>query len=139
VWLESRTASGGQRHYQLDITSARAHAGASSGLSMEFCSLAEEYKCLSQNKSLLSLVPRPALSVMLTALLSAPAAGTRRRCPQLSIDISCPQGAQQQTRRPPLLLSIDGTDRRTYTRPLRRPCSAYYAGNISRIVIFVAY
>jgi len=42
--------------------------------------------------------------------------------PQLSIDIdiSCPQGAQQQTRRPPLLLSIDGTDRRIpdrYTDP----------------------
>jgi len=42
-------------------------------------------------------------------LLSAPAAGTRRR--QLTIDISCSQGAQQQTRRPSLLLSIDGTDR----------------------------
>jgi len=25
----------------------------------------------------------------------------------------CPQGTQQQTHRPPLLLSIDGTDRRT--------------------------
>jgi len=33
-------------------------------------------------------------------------------------------GAQQQTRRPPLLLSIDGTDRRTDARPLHRPCSA---------------
>jgi len=37
-------------------------------------------------------------------------------------------GAQQQTRRtPPLLLSIDGTDRqtdgRTDTRPVHRPCS----------------
>jgi len=32
---------------------------------------------------------------------------------QLSVDISCPQGAQQQTRRTPLLLSIDGTQRRT--------------------------
>jgi len=30
-----------------------------------------------------------------------------------TIDISCPQGAQQQTRQPPLLLSIDGKDRRT--------------------------
>ena len=35
-----------------------------------------------------------------------------------TIDISCPQGAQQQTRRPPLLLSIDGKDRRTDTGPL---------------------
>jgi len=33
--------------------------------------------------------------------------------PQLSIDIACLQGAQQQTRQLPLLLSTDGTDRRT--------------------------
>jgi len=33
---------------------------------------------------------------------------------QLSVDISCPHGAQQQTRRmPPPLLSTDGTDRLT--------------------------
>jgi len=32
---------------------------------------------------------------------------------QLSIDISCPQAAHQQTRWPLLLLSTDGTDRRT--------------------------
>jgi len=39
-------------------------------------------------------------------------AAERRRV--LSIDISCLRGAQQQTRRTPrLLLSIDGTDRRT--------------------------
>jgi len=38
-------------------------------------------------------------------------AAERRRL--LSIDMSYPQGAQQQTRRTPLLLSIDGTDRRT--------------------------
>jgi len=36
-----------------------------------------------------------------------------RTYPQLSIDIFCAQGAQQQTRRPPPLLSIDGTDRQT--------------------------
>jgi len=30
-----------------------------------------------------------------------------------SIDIACPQIPQQQTRRPPLLLSINGTDGRT--------------------------
>jgi len=35
----------------------------------------------------------------------------------LSIDISCPHGAQQQTRRTPLLLSIDGADRRTDGHP----------------------
>jgi len=37
-------------------------------------------------------------------------AGTRRRRSQPSIDISCTQGAQQQTSRT-LLLSVDGTDR----------------------------
>jgi len=48
--------------------------------------------------------------------------------PPLSIDIPCPHGAQQQTRRTPLLLSIDGTDRRTDertdARPICRPCCA---------------
>jgi len=45
-------------------------------------------------------------------------------CPQLLIDISCLQGAQQQTRCTPLLLPIDGTDRRTdHPLPLCRPCS----------------
>jgi len=47
-------------------------------------------------------------------------AGTRRQ-----------QGAQQQTSRTSLLLSIDGTDGqtdgRTDTRPFQRPCSAYAA------------
>jgi len=38
-------------------------------------------------------------------------AAERRRL--LSMDISCPRGAQQQTGRTPLLLSIDGTDGRT--------------------------
>ena len=33
-------------------------------------------------------------------------------------------GAQQQTSRTPLLLSIDGTDGRTDTGPIHRPCSA---------------
>jgi len=39
--------------------------------------------------------------------------GARR--PPLSIDISCPHGAQQQTRRTPMLMSSDGrrTDRQT--------------------------
>jgi len=46
-------------------------------------------------------------------LLSSPAAATRRRLRQPSINISCPHGAQQQTRRTPLLLLIDETDRRT--------------------------
>ena len=62
----------------------------------------------------------------------------RRRAagrPPLSIDISCPPGAQQQTRRTPLLRSIDGIDRQTHRRtdirPLHRPCSAYYADNVN--------
>ena len=40
-------------------------------------------------------------------------------------------GPQQQTRRPPLLLSIDGTDRQTDTRSL----TAYYA---DRVIISLA-
>ena len=43
--------------------------------------------------------------------------------------IPCPQGAQQQTCRPPLLLSIDGTDGRTDARPLHRPCCAGSVNN----------
>jgi len=44
----------------------------------------------------------------------APAPAARRT--QLSIDISRPQSTRQQTRRLPLLLSIDGTDRQTLDR-----------------------
>ena len=39
-------------------------------------------------------------------------------------------GAQLQTHRPPLLLSIDGTDGLTDARSLHRPCTAYYANNV---------
>ena len=50
----------------------------------------------------------------LDVTLPAFAAGRRRACSTwLSIDISCPRGAQQQTHRLPSLLTIDGTDRRT--------------------------
>jgi len=38
----------------------------------------------------------------------------------LSIDVSCPHGAQQQTRRQLLLLLIDETDKRTDGRALDR-------------------
>jgi len=45
----------------------------------------------------------------------------RDESPQLSIDISCPQGTQQRTGRPPLLLLfIDGTDTRTNGRTMDR-------------------
>ena len=82
-----------------------------------------------------------AAAVNVTLVASAAAAqccgvvllGARR--PPLSIDISCPPGAQQQTRRTPLLRSIDGIDRQTHRRtdirPLHRPCSAYYADNVN--------
>jgi len=47
----------------------------------------------------------------------------------LSLSISCPRSTQQQTRRGPLLLSMDGkerqTDRWTDAQSLHRPCSAY--------------
>ena len=69
-------------------------------------------------------------------LHGAPAAGTRCRRPRISIDILCPQGAQQKkTRRTPLLLSIDGTDRptdrRTDARAFHGPCCAYHAGGVN--------
>jgi len=40
------------------------------------------------------------------------AVAAERRRPPVSIDMSCPNGAQQQTRRTPLLRTNDGTDRR---------------------------
>ena len=56
----------------------------------------------------------------------------------LSIDISCPRGAQQQTRRTQLLLSIDGTDkqtdRRTVARPFYKLCSSYCAVTVKGIL-----
>ena len=55
---------------------------------------------------------QPRSSAVNTALPAF--AAERRRL--LSIDISWQRGAQQQTRRTPLLLSIDGTDRRTDER-----------------------
>ena len=51
----------------------------------------------------------------------------------LSIDISSPHGAQQQTRRTPLLRSNDGRHGRTKTRPLHRPCSAFCAGSANNV------
>jgi len=38
-----------------------------------------------------------------------------------------------QTQHMPLLQSNDGKDRRTDTRPLHRPCGAYYVGSISNL------
>jgi len=58
----------------------------------------------------------PHLLLSAGACSTAPAARS-----QLSIDISCPQGAQQQTRRPPLLLLIDGTGRQKEGRMDEHP------------------
>jgi len=75
------------------------------------------------NKSVFSLV-NTAVNMTLPAFAeerraAAPCCGAVAAVPYaLSIDISCPHGAQQQTRRTPLLLSIDGTDRRTDGRTL---------------------
>jgi len=66
--------------------------------------------------------PPSAVSVTLFAFACSTAPGTRR--PQLSTDVAFPRGARQQTRRMPLLLSIDGTDRLTDVRSLHKPCAA---------------
>jgi len=58
-------------------------------------------------------------------------AAERRRL--LSVDITCPRDAPQQTRRTPLLLSIDGTDGRTHRRADRRVVSNIGAGRILKV------
>jgi len=58
--------------------------------------------------------------------------GARR--PPLSIDISCPHGAQQQTLRTLLLLSSDGTDRQTDGRTPDRALR-YYASSADKLAI----
>ena len=57
--------------------------------------------------------PPSAINVTLSAFAA------ERWRPPLSVDISCSQGAQQQTRRPLLLLLMDLTDKRTEARPHR--------------------
>ena len=59
-------------------------------------------------------------------------AAERRRL--LSTDISCCRGTQQQTPRRPLLWWVDGTDRRTDTQPVHKPCSAYYSNSANRSI-----
>ena len=73
-----------------------------------------------------SVQPRPsAVNMTLPAF-----AAERQRL--LWIDIFCP-GAQQQTRRTPLLLSIAETD-----RPFHRPCCACYARSVSSLHLLEA-
>jgi len=50
---------------------------------------------------------------------------------QLSIDTFCQQGPQQQTRRPPLLLSIDGTDGRTPDRYVDLPAHTVSTASVT--------
>jgi len=73
-----------------------------------------------RNKSVLSLLRR--LSARRYPQLLRSAGAPAARCAQLSVDIAAAQGAQQQTRRPPLLLLTDGqTDgRQTDTQILLR-------------------
>ena len=54
------------------------------------------------------------------------------RQPPLLTDISCPPGAQQQTRRALLKRSIDGTDRQTDRGQFDRPCCACYASIVNK-------
>ena len=72
------------------------------------------------NQSMLTVVPRLSTRRYPHLLLSAGA------CSYQSISPAPAEGAQQQTSCTPLLLSIGGLDIRTDTRPLHRPCSAYY-------------
>ena len=66
---------------------------------------------MQENKSVLSLVPRLSTRRYPHLLLSAGACSKYRSI----AGTLCPQGAQQQTSRTPLLLSIDGTDRQMKT------------------------
>ena len=59
------------------------------------------------------------------------------QAPALSINIACLHGTQQQIHNTVLLLSNDGTDRRTNSLPFHRPCSAYYVGSIHRVLISI--
>jgi len=88
-----------------------------------------------QNRSVRVQLPTSADNVTLPAF-----AAVRRAAAQLllsavqqSIGISCPPGAQQQTRTSRVRLASDGTDRRTDRqtdiRSFHRPCSAYSAGS----------
>jgi len=82
------------------------------------------------NKSVLSLLRRRSTRHYPHLLLSAGAWYTAPAAAYL-IDISCPQGAQQQIRRPRLLLSIDGTDGRTLNSYNIVPAPAYIASSVS--------
>ena len=81
-------------------------------------------------KSVLSLLRQLSTRRYRHLLLSA--GSSCRMAP--AAEISCPQGAQQQTHRLPLLLLIDGTDGRTDARLLHKRCSSYCAGSVKNTV-----
>jgi len=70
------------------------------------------------NESVLSFLRRLSTRRCPHSLLSTGACSTAPAA--IDVDISCRQGPWQQTRRPPLLLSIDVTDRRTDRRTPNR-------------------
>jgi len=78
---------------------------------LHFCAYILKQVCIQPRSSAVN-VTLPAYAAERGACCMARAARHR----QASIDITCPQGTQQQTRRTSLLLSIDGTDRRTLDR-----------------------
>jgi len=60
-----------------------------------------------------------------------------RRCPPLAIYVCCRRRRSAANQPAALLLSIDGTDRQTdglTPRPLHRPCWAYYAAAVSKLL-----
>ena len=90
-----------------------------------------KYIC-TNNNSVLRLLRRVSAWRYLHLMLSAGACSTApAACSHRSIS-STHRGAQQQTRRLSSLLLIDGTDRRTDTRPLHWPSLTrmlYYTGS----------
>jgi len=80
-----------------------------------FISFDEKLQSVFKNKSV--QLPTSADN---TALLAV--AAERPPDMQQSIDIACPPGPQQQTRRPLLQRSINGTGRLADTVPLRKLC-----------------
>jgi len=84
--------------------------------------------CVNFNPERFSVQP-PAAAINVTL----PAVAVATPAVQQSIDISCPPGPQQQTRRT-LLQRANGTDRgRTDAVPLYRPCSAYCTGSANKL------
>jgi len=100
------------------------------------CKMHKRTAELLQKKQVRVQLPTSAVNVTLLAFAAEHRAAAllllgARRSP-LSIDISCPHGAQQQTCH--MLWSTDDTDTqtdgRTDARPLHRPCSAYHAPSV---------